>query len=235
MLALASLLWLRLADPTVAVPADPPPDPAVDPASAPPSVQAPAVDPAAAAVVDPAAAAVSPAAAPPAPSPPRRVELLIKLALLGGGTTWQGDGLGYGSLLLAARLFRVVSIYGQARLGYARVDQRILTLLSVGLEGTYPIRNKYWPFLRLGFVHQHEESLAAAAQDPLGTLLGIGTGIRHRAGLHGSLGCDIAVWRGRRGDILLGPELAFSYLGYSSGPTFYGMAGIQASGSVALF
>lgn len=230
MLVLASLLWLRLADPTVAAAADPavaaaadpPPGTSVDGTAAAGPTQAPAALPAA-------------SAAPVAPSPPRRVELVLKLALLGGGTTWQGDGLGYGSLLLAARLFRVVSIYGQARLGYARVDQRILTLLSVGLEGTYPIRNKYWPFLRLGFVHQHEESLAAAAQDPLGTLLGIGTGIRHRAGLHGSLGCDIALWRGRRGDILLGPELAFSYLGYSSGPNFYGMAGIQASGTVALF
>lgn len=218
MLALASLLLL--ADPTVdgtAAPAPPVPDVAPAATTAPP---------------------LGTAAPPPNSEPataPRRVELLLKLALLGGGTTWDGDGLGYGSLLLAFRLFRVVSVYGQARLGYARVDQRILTLLSVGLEGTYPIRNKYWPYLRLGFVHQHEESLAAAAQDPLGTLLGIGTGIRHRAGLHASLGCDITLWRGRRSDVQLGPELAFSYLGYSSGPSFYGMAGIQASGSLALF
>lgn len=220
MLALLSLLLLT--EPTVEGAPQPAPPPPADSA---PAAPGPSLT----------VAVAPPPATPPALSPPPRAELLLKLALLGGGSTWEGDGLGYGSLLLALRLFRVVSLYGQARLGYARVDQRILTLLSVGLEGTYPIRSTYFPFVRLGFVHQHEESLAAAAQDPFGTLLGIGTGIRHRAGLHGSLGCDITLWRGRRGDILLGPELAFSYLGYSSGPSFYGMAGLQASGSLALF
>jgi hypothetical protein len=167
--------------------------------------------------------------------PRRRVELVAQLGIAAGGTNWSGDALGYGSVLLGVRLFRVITAFGMARIGYARVDQRILTMLSLGLQGTYPVHDKYYPFLRLGFVHQHEESVAAAAENPAGTVLGIGTGIRHRAGLQAGLGCDFVLWRGRRGDLVLGPEATFAYLGYSSGPSYYGLVGLQAGGSITLF
>jgi hypothetical protein len=143
--------------------------------------------------------------------------------------------VGYGALELGLRLFRALTVFGMARMGYAPVDERILTMLSLGLEGGYPIRGRYFPYVRLGFVHQHEESVASAAADPLATPLGIGTGIRHRAGLQAGVGCDFVLRGGRRGDLTLGPEVTVAYLSYSSGPQFYGLVGLQAGGSLALF
>lgn len=176
-----------------------------------------------------------PAAEVAAPTKPRRVELLARLGIAAGASSWRGDALGYGSLELGLRLFRALTVFGMARMGYAPVDERILTMLSLGLEGGYPIRGRYWPYVRLGFVHQHEESVAAAAADPLATPLGIGTGIRHRAGLQAGVGCDFVLRGGRRGDVTLGPEVTVAYLSYSSGPQFYGLVGLQAGGSLALF
>lgn len=166
---------------------------------------------------------------------PPRVELLARLGIAAGASSWRGDPVGYGALAIGLRLFRALTVFGMARMGYAPVDERILTMLSLGLEGGYPIRGKYYPYARLGFVHQHEESVAAAASDPLATPLGIGTGIRHRAGLQAGVGCDFVVRRGRRGDLTLGPEVTVAYLSYSSGPHFYGLVGLQAGGSLALF
>jgi hypothetical protein len=178
------------------------------------------------------------AAAPP-PSRPRRVEIIAAVGLSGGGSRWAGDGLGYGSLLLGVRLFRAVAPFGEVRLGYAGVDQRLLTLLSVGLQGGYPIkvggRDRLWPYARVGFVHQHEESLAAVAENAFGTLLGIGNAIRHRAGVQAAVGLDVMLYQGRRAELVLGPQVMIAYLGYSSGPDLYGTAGVQLGGSVGLF
>ena len=83
-------------------------------------------------------------------------------------------------------------------------------------------------------MHQHEESLPSAAQNPWGTLLGIGTGIRHRAGVVGSIGCDFLIHAGKRGALSVGPEVALSYLTYSSGPSLYGFVGLQLGGTLTL-
>lgn len=175
----------------------------------------------------------------PAPPRPRRVELLAALGLSGGGSRWAGDGLGYGAVLLGVRLFRAVAAFGEVRLGYGSVDQRLLTFLSLGLQGGYPIpiggRDRLWPYARLGFVHQHEESLAAVVENAGGALLGIGSGIRHRAGLQAALGLDVLLYQGRRGEVALGPQVLLAYLGYSSGPDLYGAAGVQLGGSLGLF
>lgn len=182
-----------------------------------------------------AAVASAPARDRAPPARPPRVEALAAVGLSVGGTSWRGDALGYGSLTLALRLFRVLTPFFMTRLGYGAVDQRLLTFISVGLQGGFPIRDRAWPYLRVGFVHQHEESLAAVADQPGGALLGIGTGIRHRAGIQVGLGCDVVLLTGSRGQLLLGPEVMASYLGYSSGPSVYGAVGLHAGGSLHIF
>lgn len=199
----------------------------VEPGAAPPA-------PVAAAPLAMAPAAAAPVAA-PLPMNRRKVELLASLGLAVGGSGWSGDVLGYASLTLGVRLFRFVTPFGMLRMGYANVDQRLLTFLSLGMQFGYPVRNRAYPFLRLGFVHQHEESLAALVETPLGAVLGIGNAIRHRAGGQAALGCDFVVLRGARGELSLGPEVMLAYLGYSSGPNLYGSVGVQLGGSFTLF
>lgn len=189
---------------------------------------------------DPQAAPAAPTE-PPAPTPQavpmnrRRVELLAAVGLSAGGSGWSSDALAYASIMLGVRLFRVITPFGMLRLGYANVDQRLLTFLSLGLQFGYPVHSRAYPYGRLGFVHQHEESLAALADNLAGVVLGIGYAIRHRAGAQAALGCDFVLLRGHRGDLVLGPEVMLAYLGYSSGPNIYGSVGVQLGGSLTLF
>ncbi len=165
----------------------------------------------------------------------KRGELLLSISLLAGGTTWQGDPLGTGSLLLGLRLFSSIALVVQGRLGYARIDQRQLTAILVGLLGGGYLSEKVYGRLSVSFVHQHEESIAAVAEQPAGALLGIGTGIRHRAGVQGNLGVDFVAYRQPKYDLTVGPEVAISYLTYSTGPSVYGFVGLSAGGAFHLF
>lgn len=225
---------LLLADPPAAtVPAD-----ASAPAAASASV------PAAAAASAPAAASASAPTPTPAPAPapapagaPTRTrgEFQIALGLAGGATDWSGDYTGYGALKLGLRLFRIAGPFVEGRLGYGIVDQRLLTLISVGIEGGAHIHDRFFPRGFVAFVHQHEESMAAVAEEPFGAVLGIGNGIRHRAGAKFGAGLDIVVHRGKTYDLTLGPEVTFAYLTYSSGPSWYGMVGAVAGGNFRVF
>ena len=47
------------------------------------------------------------------------------------------------------------------------------------------------PSLRLYFIHQHEEALVSVEESPGTVALGIGDGIRHRAGGGGALGVEV--------------------------------------------
>lgn len=168
-----------------------------------------------------------------------RVELLAGFNVLAGGSTWRGDGSGAVGLTLGVRLFRVVAPFVQARLGYSGVDQRLLIPLVIGVTLGVPIPPRgpigepprAYPYLRAAFVHQHEESVAAVADNLAGALLGIGGGIRHRAGAQLGLGCDFTLLASARSRLLLGPEVSFLLLGYSVGPALYGYAGINLGGS----
>ncbi len=196
----------------------------------------------------PAVATVTPASATPSstgsersaiarerPAPVTHGELHVALGVSGGATDWSGDPLGYGGVVLGFRLFRVVTPFVGGALGYARVDQRLLTRLTFGVDLGLPFWARFRPHVYAAFVHQHEESLASVAQEPAGALLGIGNGIRHRAGMHAGLGLDVVLRRSAAYDITLGPDVSFMYLGYSSGPTWYFIAGVTAAGHFRLF
>lgn len=163
--------------------------------------------------------------APPGAAPPPRGELYADVSLAGGASDWSGDPVGYGALKLGLRLFGVVTPFVQGRAGYGSVDQRSLLFLSIGVEGGYLLNERFYPRGFVAFVHQHEESIAAVADHPIEASLGIGGGIRHRAGLQMGLGFDIVVHRAARFDITVGPEAAAVYLTYSSGPSWYGLLG----------
>lgn len=211
------------------------PDAAAAAPSLPTDAAAASSEPPAVAFAPPPVGAAGGVAAAPSASPARpRVELQAALGVDVGGSSWSGDALGHGTLLVGLRLFRIVGLFGMARVGYGAVDQRLLTFLTLGLQLGYLFKDAYYPYLRLGGVHQHEESLASAAQNPWGTLFGIGTGIRHRAGLVGSVGCDFVLRSGKRGALSLGPEVALSYLTYSSGPSVYGFVGAQLGGALTI-
>lgn len=177
-----------------------------------------------------------PPAALVAPAPPAAHGALhFSLAFAGGASGWRGDGLGYGGFSVGLQLWRIVTPFVGASLGYARVDQRLLTRLTVGVDVGYTFADRYRPRLFAAFVHQHEESLASVAEQPFGAVLGIGNGIRHRAGAYFGAGFD---WRFfRRGSVQLavGPELSAMYLTYSSGPSWYLFGGISLTGQVRLW
>jgi hypothetical protein len=111
----------------------------------------------------------------------------------------------------------------------------MLTFLSLGIAGTFHATEKIAPRAFVGAVHQHEESLAVVAEEPAGALLGIGGGIRHRAGVQFGLGCDFTVYTRDRFILTVGPEVRAAYLTYSSGPSWYGQIGAAANGHFRLF
>lgn len=122
--------------------------------------------------------------------PARAGEAQFDLGSNVGGSTWRGDWMVGGQLRLGYRFARVIAIDAVGWEQYATVDERMNTGLTLGLSGFIPLE-RVRPFTRLFFIHQHEEGLVAVAEQPLGMVVGIGPGIRHRAGLGGTLGVEI--------------------------------------------
>jgi hypothetical protein len=164
-----------------------------------------------------------------------KAEIVIALSGSLGSSDWSGDPVGYGATKLGLRLFGVITPFAQGRLGYGKVDQRLLTFLSLGLEAGFWLQDRFYPRGWLAVVHQHEESMAAVAEEPFGAVLGIGPGIRHRAGVQFGAGFDVVIDRGKSYELTVGPELTGAYLTYSSGPNWYGTAGASLGGAFRLF
>jgi hypothetical protein len=169
------------------------------------------------------------------PAAKPRGELFAGLGSSVGLSDWSGDPVGYGALAVGMRFWGILTPFAEARVGGGRVDQRMLTFLSLGIAGTIPVSKKIAPRVFVGAVHQHEESLAVVAEEPFGALLGIGGGIRHRAGVQFGAGCDFRVYEKDRFVLTIGPELRGAYLTYSSGPSWYGQIGVAANGHFRLF
>jgi hypothetical protein len=153
--------------------------------------------------------------------PPPAHEIVVAS---GGGmlaSTWRGDVAAYAPLWLGYRYKRLVSLDALTRLGYATVDQRVLTYLSLG--GTiWAHLGKVQPYFRLALVHQHEESRAAIDADPHGALFGVGNGIRHRGGYAASTGFLVPLQRARRlGHWYVGLETWATYFPDNRGPAIY--------------
>jgi hypothetical protein len=168
-------------------------------------------------------------------APKTRGELFVGLGASAGLSNWSGDPVSYGALGLGLRLFGIITPFAEVRLGGGRVDQRMLTFLSLGVAGTFHATEKIAPRILIGAVHQHEESLAVVAEEPAGVLLGIGGGIRHRAGVQFGAACDFTVYEKGKFVLTVGPELQGAYLTYSSGPSWYTQIGATVNGHFRLF
>ena len=115
-------------------------------------------------------------------------------------STWRHDfGLG-GELRLGVRFAHVFAIDFVGWEAIGGIDRRMNTGLSFGLAGYIPLRPVH-PYARLFVIHQHEEGLVSVENAPAGVVLGIGSGIRHRAGAGFNLGAEIPFKRAANGKL----------------------------------
>jgi len=112
------------------------------------------------------------------------------------------------------------SIEFTGRLAYATVNERTLAYFGVG-GSLYGRLGIFRPFARIAIVHQHEETVAALKNDAGSALLGIGDGIRHRAGFSFGGGFDMPV--GRRGptQFFVGLDALATVFPDPRGPAWY--------------
>jgi hypothetical protein len=84
------------------------------------------------------------------------------------------------------------------------------------------------PYARFGILHQHEEPWATVKADGIGSLLGVGDGIRHRQGLEGALGVDLPFKQYKSWQFHVTVEGIFTGIPTTNGPSIY------AGGTVGL-
>ncbi len=138
----------------------------------------------------------------------------------GSKSSWPGDGTVHSSLKLGYRFHDLVGVYLLTRLGYGAVDDRMLTLVSLGGQ-IWGRLGRTRPFFRAAVAHQHEESAAALEAQPVGAVFGVGDGIRHRTGVDAGMGLDIPFWHGQRWQLAGTIEGTATWLTFSSGPSWY--------------
>lgn len=147
-----------------------------------------------------------------------------------GGNDWHGDGAIPSGVLVAG--YRFTPHVGAAfvgKEGYAAVDQRLLTLVGLGVVGMLPAGD-FTPHARFAFVHQHEESWAFVKEEPFGVVFGVGDGIRHRGGVQFAAGTSWTFARSGATSFRVTGELFTDLFveGAAPGPLWYagGMLGL---------
>jgi hypothetical protein len=150
-------------------------------------------------------------------------ELHVAAGLDAADTSWKGDSAGYTRLEGSYRWKRW-SVYAMSKGGYADVDERLLQHIGVG-GAVWASWRGTRPYLRLGFTHQHENPRAAVDADPAGTLLGYGSGIRHRGGAGGGVGMQIPLRDTKWGDFYMEVETYADAMLGEQGPAWYWGAG----------
>ena len=128
------------------------------------------------------------------------VELEVAAGATTFASTWRGDFGAVGTLRLGSRFAHVFAIDFQGWEELAGIDRRLNTGLSFGVTGYVPLHVAH-PYARLFILHQHEEGLVSVENAPAGVVLGIGAGIRHRAGGGLSLGTEIPFRRDTNGKL----------------------------------
>jgi len=110
------------------------------------------------------------------------------------GSSWRGDFGGVTNLRIGVRFIDLIAPYAQLSVGYAGVDERMLTTIALGAQIWAP---ENWPlrlYARVAALHQHEESMSVVAGAFGKALFGVGDGIRHRPGLELAAGVDVPFW-----------------------------------------
>jgi hypothetical protein len=157
----------------------------------------------------------------------RATEVQVASGPVANGSNWRGDGALSQSFKLGLRFQELFTIDALTRLGYATVDDRVLTYLSLG-STLYAHLGVARPYVRLALVHQHEESTSAVRNDPFGALFGVGDGIRHRGGFGSSLGADFVVVKSQRTELVLGLDANGTWFPDPRGPNVYYGGGLWA-------
>lgn len=151
-----------------------------------------------------------------------------------GASTWRGDRVAGGQLRLALRFAQVVAVDFVGWEMLATVDDRANTGLTLGVTGFLPLA-RVRPFARVFALHQHEEGLVSVRHQPLGTVFGIGAGIRHRAGAGGTLGVEVPMGGARgRSWHLLGGLTTLWFPDAAIGPSAYVFGFVGVGGNLEL-
>ncbi|MBI2375068.1 MAG: hypothetical protein HYV07_13815 [Deltaproteobacteria bacterium] len=154
-------------------------------------------------------------------------ELEILAAAGGGKTEWRSDVAASGTLEGGLTIGDHFAVIALSRLGYGTVDQRLLTLVSIGA--------RYWtsepsallrPCLRFSLAHQHEESVSVIEGDPFAALFGIGDAIRHRGGFELGAGLDYALGSLGSTPLALASEVSTTWFYDDRGPHWFVAASV---------
>jgi hypothetical protein len=152
--------------------------------------------------------------------PAAAAEFQLKTGILGETSTWRADPAMTGALQLGLRFGDLASVYMQGRVGYAGVDQRMLTMVQIGGQ-IWGRLGKARPYFRFGLVHQHEESWAAVDGDVFGAMFGVGDGIRHRGGFEWAGGVDVPLAQVKRTQFFASGEGLVTWFPDPRGPAAY--------------
>lgn len=156
-------------------------------------------------------------------------ELDVALGLDAADSDWEEDHLSYGTFKAGYRFAGLpwLQLTYIGKIGYATVDERLLTYLSLGPEVRPQLFDSVRPYARALVVHQHEENVDAAENQPYQSLVGVGDGIRHRGGVAGGLGLEIPIVEHQKGDMYGSIDLAATYFPDDRGPHRYLTAGVS--------
>jgi hypothetical protein len=135
-------------------------------------------------------------------------------------STWRGDIASANFARFAYRFADLAGIYAHGRLGYATVDTRFLTQVSLGLQLWGKIAGLR-PYVRLGGLHQHEETLSVIANNYLKAVFGIGDGIRHRAGGELGVGLEVPFFKRKNTTFFAGSDFSTQWFPDNLGPQWY--------------
>jgi hypothetical protein len=146
----------------------------------------------------------------------------LSIGIDAGDSEWD-DHVSDGTFKLGYRFWRPwFEVVYLGKLGYANVDDRVLTYLSLGIEARPPIDTwRVRPYARAALVHQHEENRSSIDAQPWQSALGVGDGIRHRGGAMAALGLEIPFHDHAHGDWYAAIEADGTYFPDDRGPHRY--------------
>lgn len=151
----------------------------------------------------------------------RAGELQVEVAPTFKKSTWRGDAGGGAQLRLGYRFAKAITLDAALWEELHSVDLRAQTGLTLGVTGTLPL-DVLRPLLRVYFIHQHEQAWVSLKREPWTAVLGIGAGIRHRAGFGFSAGVEWPFLRAKRWEFFVAPAATVTiFPDVSLGPLAY--------------
>ena len=152
----------------------------------------------------------------------RAGELDVAYGLGATTSAWEDDS-GFSSSLKVGYFFSRLPWLAPifvGRLELVPVDDRMVHYFSIGAEARRrlgPVRG----YMRLGLVHVHEESRSAFRDHVLQSIVGIGDGLRHRAGGNAGLGVELPLRRFGASDLYGVLDVSATAFADDRGPSWY--------------